>query len=224
MTVLSEREINVFQSVKRPYSMFGSRKRLLFKQGQNFRSERYFVRFVFRQVLKLRYWVAAGVFSGSVAASNRYEEWKKNLPELSLPEWIKMDDKRMNEYKNFYYDVKSKWLTNEQIWLKNLQTRMAGLQNMWKLESIEDDSVPNGTQDSEPQDGHFFSGLDFMAQNEVKRHFAENDGPKTLFSSVSDVFKRKKNISEHEKSDYTKMNETERIQKLQEDMLKTQVS
>ncbi|KAK6103570.1 Dynamin-like protein form S1 domain protein [Brugia pahangi] len=230
MTMLSGREINIFQPVKRTYSMFGAKKRLLFKQGQNFRGERYFARFVLRQVLKLRYWVAAGVFSGSVAASNRYEEWKKKLPELSLPEWIKMDDKQMNEYKNFYYDVKSKWLANEQIWLKNLQTRMAGLQNMWKLEPIEgrtllcytDDSDPNGTQDSEPQDGHFFSGLDFMAQNEVKRHFAEDDGPKTLFSSVSDVFKRKKKISEHEKNDYTKMNETERIQKLQEDMLKTQ--
>ncbi|MCP9261339.1 hypothetical protein DINM_004713 [Dirofilaria immitis] len=195
------------------------RRRLLFKQGQNFRSERYFARFVLRQALKLRYWVAAGVFSGSVAASNRYEEWKKSLPNLSLPEWVKMDEKRMNEYKDFYYGAKSKWLDKEQIWLKNLQTKMAGLQNMWKIESTEDDSSSNGVQDMEPQDGHFFSGLDFMAQNEVKQHFADDRAsvPKTLFSSLSDAFKRRGMYR-----NMMKMNETERIQKLQEDMLKTQ--
>lgn len=44
--------------------------RILFKRGQYYRSERYFARFIIRQALKLRYWVAAGVFSGSVAASN----------------------------------------------------------------------------------------------------------------------------------------------------------
>uniref|UniRef100_A0A8R1TKQ2 Dynamin-like GTPase OPA1, mitochondrial n=1 Tax=Onchocerca volvulus TaxID=6282 RepID=A0A8R1TKQ2_ONCVO len=218
---LKRRETNILLSIIRPYSMFGARKRLLFKQGQNFRNERYFARFILRQALKLRYWIAAGVFSGSVAASNRYEEWKKSLPELSLPAWVKVDEKRMNEYKDFYYETKSKWLDKEQIWLKNLQTKMAGLQNMWKLEPIEDDSSSDGVHDPEPQDGHFFSGLDFMAQNEVKRYFAEDDAPKTLFSSLSDVFK-KKNVSEHEESEYAKMNETERIQKLQEDMLKTQ--
>ncbi|CAG9536395.1 unnamed protein product [Cercopithifilaria johnstoni] len=201
--------------------MFGPRKRLLFKQGQNFRSERYFARFMLRQVLKLRYWVAAGVFSGSVAASNRYEEWRKSLPELSLPEWIKMDEKRVNEYKDFYNEAKSKWLVKEQMWMKNLRTKMSGLQNMWKLEPTEDNSSDE-IQDPEPQDGHFFSGLDFIAQNEVKQHFAKDDAPKTLFSSLSGVFKRKKDVSEHEESEYAKMNETERIQKLQEDMLKTQ--
>ncbi|KAM3719788.1 Dynamin-likeprotein [Dirofilaria immitis] len=221
---LKRRETDVFMSILRSYSIFGTRKRLLFKQGQNFRSERYFARFVLRQALKLRYWVAAGVFSGSVAASNRYEEWKKSLPNLSLPEWVKMDEKRMNEYKDFYYGAKSKWLDKEQIWLKNLQTKMAGLQNMWKIESTEDDSSSNGVQDMEPQDGHFFSGLDFMAQNEVKQHFADDRAsvPKTLFSSLSDAFKKKRNVSEHDESEYAKMNETERIQKLQEDMLKTQ--
>lgn len=48
-----------------------------------------------------------------------------------------MDEKRMNEYKDFYYEAKSKWLAKEQVWLKNLQTKVAGLQNMWKLEPIE---------------------------------------------------------------------------------------
>ncbi|VDO32182.1 unnamed protein product [Onchocerca flexuosa] len=220
-TALKRKETKILLSIIRPYSMFGARKRLLFKQGQNFRNERYFARFILRQALKLRYWVAAGVFSGSVAASNRYEEWKKSLPDLSLPAWVKVDEKRMNEYKDFYHEAKSKWLDKEQIWLKNLQTKMAGLQNMWKLEPIEDNSSSNGVHDPEPQDGHFFSGLDFMAQNEVKRYFAEDDAPKTLFSSLSDAFK-KKNKSEHEESEYAKMNETERIQKLQEDMLKTQ--
>ncbi|KAL3993981.1 Dynamin-like 120 kDa protein form S1 domain protein [Acanthocheilonema viteae] len=226
---LNRRKTDILSPIIRPYSMFGSRKRLLFKKGQNFGSERYFARFMLRQALKLRYWVAAGVFSGSVAASNRYEEWKKSLPELSLPDWIKMDEKRVNEYKNFYNEAKSKWLTKEQLWVKNLQMKMGGLQNMWKLEPIEgrtllcySDDSSSGIPDSEPQDGHFFSGLDFMAQNEVKRHFAKDNAPKTLFSSLSDAFKRKKNVSEREENEYTKMNETERIQKLQEDMLKTQ--
>lgn len=59
------------------------------------------------------------------------------MPDLSLPEWIKVNEKRVNEYKDFYNETKSKWLDKEQIWVKNLQAKMAGLQNMWKLEPIE---------------------------------------------------------------------------------------
>uniref|UniRef100_A0A1I7XDV7 dynamin GTPase n=1 Tax=Heterorhabditis bacteriophora TaxID=37862 RepID=A0A1I7XDV7_HETBA len=45
-----------------------------------------------RHVLKLRYFIATGVIGGSVAAKTWYEEWKSNLPDLSLPEWAKFDD------------------------------------------------------------------------------------------------------------------------------------
>uniref|UniRef100_A0A915Q7I9 Dynamin-like GTPase OPA1, mitochondrial n=1 Tax=Setaria digitata TaxID=48799 RepID=A0A915Q7I9_9BILA len=193
---LNRRCTGVSLSTVRTYFMYGARKRL---------------GFMLRQALKLRYWVAAGVFSGSVAASNRYDEWKKSLPDFSLPKWTKINEERMNEYKDFYHEAKAKWLAKEQVWLKNLQTKMASLQNVWKPEAIEDDSS-SGVQDTELQDAHFFSGLDFMAQN----------ASKTLFSSLSDAFKRKKNEPKYEESEYVKMNETERIQKLQEDMLKTQ--
>lgn len=59
------------------------------------------------------------------------------MPKLSLPEWIKVDEKRVNEYKDSINEARSKWLAKEQMWVKNLQAKMAGLQNMWKLEPIE---------------------------------------------------------------------------------------
>ncbi|VDN34583.1 unnamed protein product [Gongylonema pulchrum] len=53
--------------------------------------------------------------------------------------------------------------------------------------------------------------------------FSNTLEPKTLFSSISNVFKRKKDATaEHEESEFAKMTEAERIQKLQEEMLKTQ--
>ncbi|CAD6195783.1 unnamed protein product [Caenorhabditis auriculariae] len=60
----------------------------------NLQSERAFIGVVgniARHLLKLRYFVATGVIGGSVAARTWYEDWKSNLPDLSLPEWAKFD-------------------------------------------------------------------------------------------------------------------------------------
>ncbi|VDN04046.1 unnamed protein product [Thelazia callipaeda] len=239
-------------STSRLYSVFVLKKRLLFKRGQDFRSRRYFAKFMLQQALKLRYWVAAGVFGSSVAVNNKYEEWKKRLPDFSLSEWLKVDETLVDEYRRYYCEAKAKWLINEQKWLKSLQTKMATWQNMWKFEPFEgrtllctsgkfyygaplklkagsklyvafpDNFFSDEGVNQEPQDGQFFSGFDFMAQNEVKQHFAKNDEPKTLFSSLSETFRRKQNTPEYKESEYLKMNETERIQRLQEEILKTQ--
>lgn len=108
----------------------------------------------------------------------------------------------------------------------------------------------------------FFVAFSISGRDSILQLYFEISAPKTLFSSLSDAFKKKKNVTEHDESEYAKvifvdiltliwrkpwieieilwikafkgncciialylqMNETERIQKLQEDMLKTQVS
>uniref|UniRef100_A0A8R1HRZ8 Dynamin-like GTPase OPA1, mitochondrial n=1 Tax=Caenorhabditis japonica TaxID=281687 RepID=A0A8R1HRZ8_CAEJA len=70
-----------------------SRRRLLQRRSTviNLQSERAFIGVAAsaaRHLLKLRYFVATGVIGGSVAARTWYEEWKSNLPDLSLPEWF----------------------------------------------------------------------------------------------------------------------------------------
>ncbi|WKX97122.1 hypothetical protein Q1695_013071 [Nippostrongylus brasiliensis] len=50
-------------------------------------AERQFIVGVARHLLKLRYLIATGVIGGSVAARNWYDEWKANLPDFSLPDW-----------------------------------------------------------------------------------------------------------------------------------------
>ncbi|KAL6734940.1 hypothetical protein Aduo_005427 [Ancylostoma duodenale] len=70
------------------------RRRLLHRPlVLNIHAERQFIGAftgIARHLLKLRYFVATGVIGGSVAASNWYEEWKASLPDFSLPEWSKV--------------------------------------------------------------------------------------------------------------------------------------
>ncbi|XGW12609.1 hypothetical protein V3C99_013351 [Haemonchus contortus] len=56
-------------------------------------AERQFIVGVARHLLKLRYFIATGVIGGSVAARNWYDEWKAGLPDFSLPEWANVDAK-----------------------------------------------------------------------------------------------------------------------------------
>ncbi|TKR73121.1 hypothetical protein L596_020470 [Steinernema carpocapsae] len=70
---------------------------------------RHFVGAVVRTALKLRYWVATGLIGGGVAANNWYEEWKKSLPSLELPEWAKFSENPMLKMSKKYDDFKAKW-------------------------------------------------------------------------------------------------------------------
>lgn len=85
-----------------------------------------------RQALKLRYWVAAGVFSGSVAASNvsesyvlhrianyvnqkkstiKYRQYCAILGILQISSFSDMRNGR-KVYQNFLYRNGSKWMRN----------------------------------------------------------------------------------------------------------------
>uniref|UniRef100_A0A0M3HXC5 Dynamin GTPase n=1 Tax=Ascaris lumbricoides TaxID=6252 RepID=A0A0M3HXC5_ASCLU len=171
-----------------------------------------------------------------------YDEWKKSLPELSIPEWAKFDRSRLMKVTDKYDELKTRWAERDHVWLNSMQERLKGLEDMWRRgppegrrlffyigndsllvqsEPIGEKFLPysaggdaNAEGDFDSQEGHFFSGFDFFAQSE----------PSTLFSSISSALGSfGKNEDDEKKEDgYAKLSETERIQKLQDEMLKTQ--
>ncbi|KHN75519.1 Dynamin-like protein [Toxocara canis] len=195
----------------RRYSMFGPRSRLLTGKTTTFRSRRQFMSAVVRHALKLRYWIATGLFGTGVAVTNWYDEWKQSLPEISLPEWAKFDKSRLMRVADKYDEMKAKWAERDHVWLDSLRDRLKGMEDMWKRGPSEG---LTGGSDSDSQEGHFFSGLDFFAQDEQN----------TLLSSISSALGSfgKNEETEAKENGYAKMSETERIQKLQDEMLKTQ--
>ncbi|VDP30434.1 unnamed protein product [Heligmosomoides polygyrus] len=61
----------------------------------NVQAERQFIVGVARHFLKLRYFIATGVIGGSVAARNWFEDWKSSLPDFSFKDWSNMDGNAM---------------------------------------------------------------------------------------------------------------------------------
>ncbi|EYB89696.1 hypothetical protein Y032_0228g2851 [Ancylostoma ceylanicum] len=145
-----------------------------------------------RHLLKLRYFVATGVIGGSVAASNWYEEWKASLPDFSLPEWSKVG-------------AESLWheLSEQLSHIKEgfggadseskLATWMTRFEN-FKRDRIAASSENNKESGPDDKNAKAASLLSFMAAFGVKK----------------------------DEEEPTKESAEERIQKLQEEMLRTQ--
>uniref|UniRef100_A0A915B1P8 Dynamin-like GTPase OPA1, mitochondrial n=1 Tax=Parascaris univalens TaxID=6257 RepID=A0A915B1P8_PARUN len=235
---MSHREMNTFFTrhlhsttsfqtiviVYRSYSMCNRRSRLLKGRNTTFRSRRQFMSAVMRQALKLRYWIATGVLGTGVAVSNWYDEWRNSLPQLSIPEWAKFDRSRLMKVTDKYDELKTRWAERDHVWLNSMQERLKGLEDMWRRGPPEDSAGgdANTERDFDSQEGHFFSGFDFFAQNGVIGQLAKE--PSTLFSSISSALGSSGKNEDDEKNEdgYAKLSETERIQKLQDEMLKTQ--
>ncbi|MFH4975145.1 hypothetical protein AB6A40_001854, partial [Gnathostoma spinigerum] len=172
-------------------------------------------------------------------AAAKYEEWKKSLPEIRLPEWIKLDENSVTKWNRKYEEMKRKWDEAEILKPRSLEGRetlrekIAKWQEMWKRgpiegrplilmlgveRSVEDQSVEDN------QEGHFFSSLDFIAQTAVIQQLtkAKDDTTLSSLSHEENSTNSRTNSDDETTGGYSKLNETERIQKLQDEMLKTQ--
>ncbi|CAL2031079.1 unnamed protein product [Caenorhabditis brenneri] len=148
-----------------------------------------------RHLLKLRYFIATGVIGGSVAAKNWYEEWKSNLPDLTLPEW---------------FDANGSW--NE------FTTKMRGIKEGFGVEGQEKwaewmAKFEQFKQQKEQNEG----GGDKESGAGEEGGNVPGKEPLVLASLMS-AFGSKKDEEKPKDS----ASAEERIQKLQEEMLKTQ--
>lgn len=185
--------------------MLTSKSRLLVKRTLLFHcGHRQIFSAAIKHALKLRYWIATGVIGGGIAANNRYEEWKRSLPEISLPEWVKFDEYPLKKMSAKYKEMKAKWSEKNHAWLDRMRERFKDYDRMWERSSPEGETV---------QDGSLFSSMDFMSQDTLIRTFTHDPVPDSPNSA--------KNSSAND-GEFTQMSDTERIQKLQEEMFKTQ--
>lgn len=100
-------------------------------------SRRLLVSGILKNVIKLRYWIATGFIGGSLAVSNRYEEWKRSLPEISLPDWLKIDESRLEKISEKYKKIEANFWEKERRWLDVWQERINSFENMWHRGPIE---------------------------------------------------------------------------------------
>ncbi|KAF1764773.1 hypothetical protein GCK72_004723 [Caenorhabditis remanei] len=166
----------------------------------NLRSERAFIGIAAgaaRHLLKLRYFLATGVIGGSVAARSWYEEWKSNLPDLALPEW---------------FDANGSW--NE------FSEKMRGIKDGFGKSGI----------DGKQKWAEWMAKFEEFKQQQKDKKDGNNEGGGSgdvpgkeplVLASLMSAFSSKKDEKDEEKKDTTASAE-ERIQKLQEEMLKTQ--
>lgn len=191
--------MSVYFNLLRRYSMFNNRSRLFERKVLLFGSKRRFVSAVLRHALKLRYWIATGVIGTGVAAGNWYEEWKRSLPEIKLPNWAKFDENNpMIGISDKYKELKTRWSERDHVWLNAMQERLKDFDSMWQRASPEGKG-DSSTDDTDPQ-----------------------DGKGSIFSSISSTLGGFNEKKSQDNDSFAKMNETERIQKLQDEMLKTQ--
>ncbi|VDN53093.1 unnamed protein product [Dracunculus medinensis] len=111
--------------------------RILRKNSLSVESRRLLVSGILKNVIKLRYWIATGFIGGSLAVSNRYEEWKRSLPEISLPDWLKIDESRLEKISEKYKKIEANFWEKERRWLDVWQERINSFENMWHRGPIE---------------------------------------------------------------------------------------
>ncbi|VDD90450.1 unnamed protein product [Enterobius vermicularis] len=157
---------------------------------------RYIFSAVVRHALKLRYWIATGIVGGGIAVNNWYEDWKSSLPEITLPDWAKFDEGTVKRLGEKYDQLKEKWSSKDHSWLDKARQRFKDYDRMWERSSPKGEVV---------QDGNFFTSMDFLSQDKP----APGSGSESIDSASAG-------------DQLTKMSEAERIQKLQEEMFKTQ--
>ncbi|CAO4363923.1 unnamed protein product [Caenorhabditis nigoni] len=165
----------------------------------NLRSERAFIGIAAsaaRHLLKLRYFVATGVIGGSVAARTWYEEWKSNLPDLTLPEWFDAHG-TWNEFSTRIKGIKEGFggLDGNGQWAAEWMAKF----EQFKRQKNEE----NGGENGGGEGGGEIPGKEPL-----------------VLASLMSAFGSKKEDEKDDKKDAKSAEE--RIQKLQEEMLKTQ--
>jgi optic atrophy protein 1 len=174
---------------------------------------RAFAGFILRHALKLRYWVAGGIFGGSVAASKWYEEMKQKLPDFSLPEWAKFEDNPFLKVGAKYDELKTKWNEHDFVLLNEWKNKLSNLEIKWKGGDFDKGQafwLNSGTYDS----NNLFWSTGTSTGNNSKP-----SGGETLLS----FFGSKTNTNTEKPEEYKPKSDGERLKKLQEEMIKTQM-
>uniref|UniRef100_A0A914VQK9 Dynamin-like GTPase OPA1, mitochondrial n=1 Tax=Plectus sambesii TaxID=2011161 RepID=A0A914VQK9_9BILA len=111
-------------------------------------------RVIGRNILKLRYWVAGGAIGGGVALGNRYEEWKKNLPDLG---WIKTSSKSHLEQLKERWDAVD-WSPSDHLRLDEWSNRLAAIGDWLKTARDPNNDPKDGDRDDADASTAFFLG------------------------------------------------------------------
>ncbi|KAK0394474.1 hypothetical protein QR680_000758 [Steinernema hermaphroditum] len=174
---------------------------------------------IIRSALKLRYWVATGIIGGGVAAGNWYEEWRKGLPELEMPEWAKFSENPMLKVSAKYEEWREKWANADHKHLTEWTARLKKLEESWKSGRSVDVDVDAGILNAILAQSGFTYNTHYIGTNDDLQKSGSHDmGSGDLLS----VFASKFQSNDDDTDGMSNMNETERIQKLQDEMLKTQ--
>ncbi|KAI6172049.1 Abnormal pharyngeal pumping family member [Aphelenchoides besseyi] len=174
-------------------------------------NQRQFVSAILRHALKLRYWISAGIIGGGITAGNWYEEWKKSLPDISLPEWANFEDGPLKQFAEEYERIKLKWSERDRIDLSEIRKRFESMGGNWQKFLSSDKGLLDGHQYlyHSVSAGPHTKSTEQTADSPVDRLF-------TIFGGTSK--------SDSEKSETVeKVSDAERIQKLQDEIIKTQM-
>ncbi|KAH7727140.1 dynamin-like protein [Aphelenchoides avenae] len=200
-TLLRSQQLLLF---RRLHAVNNGRRLLLPGRPVQVIGRRTFIAAVLRHALKIRYWIATGAIGGGIAAGNWYEEWKKTLPEFSLPDWVKFDDNPFDKVSHIYDDLLNKWSERERLDFTEWTKRLASLKPDWQRDLEKAAEDPGATAQSTS------TGGDGKPEKDSQR----------LLSIFSGTFGAKESAPA---SGFSQMSESERIQKLQDEMLKTQL-
>lgn len=61
-----------------------------------------------------------------------YEEWKRNLPEIELPEWAKFNENPFLKISAKYDDLRAKWAERDLAHLTEWKNKLSNFEIQWK--------------------------------------------------------------------------------------------
>jgi optic atrophy protein 1 len=178
---------------------------------------RAFAGFILRHALKIRYWVAGGLFGTTIAASKWYEDFKQKLPDFSLPEWTKkFEDNPFLKVGAKYDEIKSKWDAHDFTQLTEWKNKLSNFELKWKNG---DDDLTKGQAfclDIGPIGNQFW-----LTTGSTDGNMNSNPaGGESIFASI---FGTKTNTNSEKSDEWKPKSDGERLKKLQDEMIKTQM-
>uniref|UniRef100_A0AC35GAX0 Dynamin-like 120 kDa protein, mitochondrial n=1 Tax=Panagrolaimus sp. PS1159 TaxID=55785 RepID=A0AC35GAX0_9BILA len=178
---------------------------------------RAFAGFILRHALKIRYWVAGGLFGTTIAASKWYEDFKQKLPDFSLPEWTKkFEDNPFLKVGAKYDEIKSKWDAHDFTQLTEWKNKLSTFELKWKNA---DDDLTKGQAfclDIGPIGNQFWLTTGSTDGN-------MNSNPAGGESILASIFGTKTNTNSEKSDEWKPKSDGERLKKLQDEMIKTQM-
>uniref|UniRef100_A0A914ZDL0 Dynamin-like GTPase OPA1, mitochondrial n=1 Tax=Panagrolaimus superbus TaxID=310955 RepID=A0A914ZDL0_9BILA len=175
---------------------------------------RAFAAFILRHALKIRYWVAGGLFGGSIAASNWYEEFKRKLPDFNLPEWAKFEDNPFLKVGAKYDAIKAKWDAHDFTQLTDWKNKLSNFELKWK---------DGGNSFDKGQAFWLNTGGNQFMYTGGSTDGNNDSNPAGGDSIFASIFGSKTNTNSEKSEEWKPKSDGERLKKLQDEMIKTQM-